>query len=96
VETAGIEPATAALAERARYLSCHPRGTARARTADLMHAMHVLYQAELQPHWPPLPPKTKASGGLADGRMAPAVVMLTTMDISKNKPVREARRDGRN
>jgi hypothetical protein len=48
--------------------------------------MHVLYQAELQPHWPPLPPKTKASGGLIDDRMEPAVVMLTTMEISKYKP----------
>jgi len=26
VEMAGIEPATAALAGRARYLSCHPAG----------------------------------------------------------------------
>jgi hypothetical protein len=39
VEMAGIEPATATLAGRARYLSCHPRGQASANLRRLALSM---------------------------------------------------------
>ena len=50
VEKVGIEPTTTTLARRARYLSCHPRGTGEIRTRGLLHAMQTLYRSELQPH----------------------------------------------
>jgi hypothetical protein len=51
VEMAGIEPATATLAGRARYLSCHPRGQASAnlRRLALFHGAHAMDVSIIQP-----------------------------------------------
>jgi hypothetical protein len=51
VEMAGIEPATATLAGRARYLSCHPHGQASAQFASAcrFHGAHAMDVSIIQP-----------------------------------------------
>jgi hypothetical protein len=51
VEMAGIEPATATLAGRARYLSCHPRWQASASFASAcrFHGAHAMDVSIIQP-----------------------------------------------
>ena len=52
VEMAGIEPATATLAGRARYLSCHPRSQASASFASAcrFHGAHAMDVSIIQLH----------------------------------------------
>ena len=50
VEMAGIEPAAATLARRARYLSCHPHGQASARGFGLpFHGAHTMDVSIVKP-----------------------------------------------
>jgi hypothetical protein len=63
VEMAGIEPATATLAGRARYLSCHPRRQASASFASTCR-LHGAYAMEVSM----IQPVREASGRAFSGR----------------------------